>query len=100
MYKILRRLNSVKNISRNYSNSVPKISRLKDGPELKDFLIAGKNLPKYSEGSDVSYLNSLDFYGHDRKVNIFFSTILTLMLNTRNVVHLRSQVCFIFWPVV
>lgn len=44
---------------------------LANGPGLKEFLIAGKNLPAHSTAittENVPYLNDLDFHGCGRKV--------------------------------
>lgn len=61
--KILNRIVRCENITRGYSNS-----RTKLGPELHEFLVAGKNLPKVGIEDDT-YLSSLDFYGNNRKVS-------------------------------
>lgn len=45
--------------------------KLANGPGLKEFLIAGKNLPAHSTAittETVPYLNDLDFHGFGRKV--------------------------------
>lgn len=38
------------------------------GPGLKEFLVAGKNIPAQTSPENVPYLNALDFNGHGRKV--------------------------------
>lgn len=40
----------------------------KDGPGLRDFLVAGKNIPAHTATEAIPYLNSLDYNGHGRKV--------------------------------
>lgn len=42
--------------------------KLPNGPNLKEFLIAGKNLPVRGAAENVPYLNDEDFNGHGRKV--------------------------------
>uniref|UniRef100_A0A336M528 CDK5RAP1-like protein n=1 Tax=Culicoides sonorensis TaxID=179676 RepID=A0A336M528_CULSO len=67
--KILKRSIEYQNIVKRYSNSKTKIDRIKNGPDFHEFLIAGKNIPK-SSSIDDTYLNSVDFYGNQRKVFI------------------------------
>lgn len=62
-------------LSRQYcsdgAKSVKKrYKRLSDGPDLKEFLIAGKNLPIKKENNDtfIPYLDDIDVNGNGRKV--------------------------------
>lgn len=41
---------------------------LPKGPGLRDFLVAGKNIPAHTAIENVPYLDSLDYSGHGRKV--------------------------------
>lgn len=46
----------------------PIRKKLPNGPNLTEFLIAGKNLPVRGTADNVPYLNDEDFNGHGRKV--------------------------------
>lgn len=53
------------------SVAAEKTTMLKDGPGLKEFLVAGKNFPAPQRDaitSVVPYLNPLDYFGNGRKV--------------------------------
>lgn len=53
-----------------FVNTVNKDRKLANGPSLKEFLIAGKNLPinRGDESDVVPYLDVNDFNGHGRSV--------------------------------
>ncbi|XP_063708226.1 CDK5RAP1-like protein [Culicoides brevitarsis] len=67
--RILNKAVRYEKFTRNYSDTQTKIRNIKDGPNLQEFLVAGRNLPKVGTEDD-SYLSSLDFYGNNRKVFI------------------------------
>lgn len=47
----------------------PKTQKpLPKGPGLRDFLVAGKNIPAHTATENVPYLDSVDFNGHGRKI--------------------------------
>lgn len=53
------------------TRSAKKSTNLAKGPGLKEFLVAGKNLPVKRSGSNldgVPYFDSIDINGHGRKV--------------------------------
>lgn len=57
--------------SRARINTYDKAIKLADGPGLKEFLVAGKNLPVNRGGSNldaVPYFDLIDVSGHGRKV--------------------------------
>lgn len=67
IFKLLRRNTTL----RAYSTTVSKTRKFtENGPGLREFLVAGKNLPKICQlSADDSYLNSVDFHGDNRKVS-------------------------------
>lgn len=67
--KMLEKAMVRRNFVRKLSNSVPKPQNFKDVPSLKEFLVAGKNLPKLGAiEATNTYLNVQDFNGNGRKV--------------------------------
>jgi hypothetical protein len=81
MSLLLRRLN-LKSLEKLYHSpkrlcatktKLKNLEKLQNGPDLKEFLIAGKNLPKPSQDQNIHadiipYLRDVTFNGNNRKV--------------------------------
>lgn len=80
--KVIERSLTSRSFVRTIFNSASKLKNAQNStsstyqPGLKDFLIAGKTLPKSTEA--VNYLNIHDFNGNGRKVSNFHKTLLNI----------------------
>ncbi|KAL5277210.1 CDK5RAP1 family protein [Megaselia abdita] len=74
--KLILSFNKSLRLTRNLYHGIPTLNKIdfKDkvqkGPDLKDFLIVGKNFPKVSEqfSENIPYLDQRDYSGNQRKV--------------------------------